>query len=290
MKNGKAGERIFDLGVYSVLILLMAVSVYPLLHVLFASLSDGGEIVRHRGILFRPLGFNLDAYKIVLSNASVMSGYLNTLYIVVIGLFVNLVMTTLGAFVLSRRNVLWNNTFMFVIVFTMFFSGGIIPLYLTVKGVGLIDSLASVVVPFAISTFNLIILRTSFMALPVTLEESAKMDGAGHLTVLLRIVLPLSLPALAVIELYYAVGNWNGWFWASVFIKDSSKFPLQLVLRQILIQNSTDSMLSSTDNAFQVGESIKYATIMVATLPILCVYPFIQRFFVKGVLIGALKG
>lgn len=152
------------------------------------------------------------------------------------------------------------------------------------------DSLAAVVIPFAISTFNLIILRTSFMAVPVALEESAKMDGAGHLTILLRVILPLSLPALAVIGLYYAVGHWNSWFWASVFIQDNNLYPLQLVLRQILIQNSTESLLSSTDNAFEVGETIKYATIIVATLPVLCVYPFIQRFFVKGVLIGALKG
>ncbi|WP_135552648.1 carbohydrate ABC transporter permease [Paenibacillus cymbidii] len=287
------GERLFDVAVYAFLLLLMAATLYPLLHVAFASVSEAADIVRHRGILLRPLGFSLAAYRNVLTNEAVILGYRNTLFIVVFGVAFNMAITSLGAFVLSRKNVLWNNAFMVVIVLTMFFSGGLIPLYLVVKGVGLLDSIWSVIVPFAVSSFNLIILRTAFMAVPDALEESAKIDGASHFVILLRIVLPLSFPVIAVISLYYAVDKWNTWFWASIFIKNTDLFPLQLVLRQILIANSTEGFASGSGvsgDHYQIGETIKYATIMVATVPILCVYPFVQKYFVKGVMIGALKG
>jgi putative aldouronate transport system permease protein len=177
-------------------------------------------------------------------------------------------------------------------VFTMFFHGGLIPLYLIVKNVGLINSLWSTIVPFAVSTFNLIIMRTSFSAIPESLEESAKIDGANHLTILFRIILPLSKPVVAVMILYYAVEKWNAWFYASIFLKDRDLFPLQLVLREILIANSTDNMATGASSAdqFMIGETIKYATIIVATVPILCVYPFVQKYFEKGVMIGAVKG
>ncbi|UUZ91606.1 carbohydrate ABC transporter permease [Paenibacillus sp. P25] len=161
-----------------------------------------------------------------------------------------------------------------------------------VKGVGLINSLWATIIPFAVNTFNLIIMRTAFMGVPDSLEESAKMDGANHFVILFRIILPLSMPVIAVMILYYAVEKWNGWFYASVFLKDRDLFPLQLTLREILIANSTDSMSAGADNAdrFQIGETIKYATIMVASVPILVIYPFVQKYFVKGVMVGALKG
>lgn len=174
----------------------------------------------------------------------------------------------------------------------MFFHGGLIPFYLIVRGVGLINSLWSVILPFSIGTFNLIIMRTAFMSIPNELEESAKMDGAGHLTILFRIVIPLSMPVIAVLILYYSVEKWNGWFYASIFIQDHKLFPLQLTLREILIANSMSEMTdgSSAGDLFQIGETIKYATIMVASVPILVMYPFVQKYFVKGVMIGALKG
>jgi len=285
-------DRAFEVGVYAVILLLIAVTLYPLLYVLFASLSDAGRFVAYKGFLWRPLGFSLDAYKSVLRNQGILLGYRNTLFIVVVGVAVNMVMTALGAYVLSRKNALWNNAFMFIIVFTMFFQGGLVPTYLVVKGVGLLDSLWSTIVPFAVSTFNLIIMRTAFLAIPDSLEESAKIDGAHHGTILLRIVLPLSMPVIAVMILYYAVDKWNGWFYASVFIQSRDLYPLQLVLREILIANATDSMstAAAAGDKYQIGETIKYATIVVATLPILCVYPFVQRYFVKGVMIGSLKG
>ncbi|GGG86075.1 carbohydrate ABC transporter permease [Paenibacillus radicis (ex Gao et al. 2016)] len=291
-KESTIGDKVFDTAIYAVLIFLVVVTLYPLLYVLFASFSDAGQLVGHKGVLWKPLGFDLGAYKSVLENPGIAIGYRNTLFIVVFGLMVNLFMTSLGAYVLSRKNVLWNNAFMIFIVFTMFFSGGLIPLYLVVKGVGLLDSLWSTILPFSISTFNLIIMRTAFMGVPDSLEESAKIDGANHFTILFRIIIPLSMPVIAVMILYYAVDKWNGWFYASVFIRSRELFPLQLVLREILIANSTDSMSAgaSAGDRHQIGETIKYATIMVATVPILCVYPFVQRFFVKGVMVGSLKG
>jgi putative aldouronate transport system permease protein len=287
-----ASEKVFDFIIYSILIALVVLTLYPLLYVAFASFSDAGRLITHKGFLYQSLGFDIEAYKSVFNNPAILKGYRNTLFIVVFGVLVNLTVTAFGAYVLSRKNVMWNKVFMMVMVFTMFFSGGLIPFYLVVKGVGLIDSLWATIIPFAVNTFNLIIMRTAFQAVPDSLEESAKMDGANHFVILFRIILPLSMPVIAVMILYYAVEKWNGWFYASIFLKDHELYPLQLTLRQILISSSTDSMSTDASAAdrFQIGETIKYATIMVATVPILMVYPFVQRYFVKGVMVGALKG
>ncbi|MFM9332079.1 carbohydrate ABC transporter permease [Paenibacillus mesotrionivorans] len=284
-------DKLFDVVIYGILIGLVIVTLYPLLYVIFASVSDAGALIAFKGILWRPLGFSLEAYRSVLDNPGILAGYRNTLFIVVFGVTLNLFMTSLGAYVLSRKNVMWNKVFMFMIVFTMFFHGGLVPMYLIVKNVGLLDSLWATIIPFSMSTFNLIIMRTAFMGIPDGLEESAKIDGANHFTILFRIILPLSMPVIAVMVLYYAVDKWNGWFYASVFIKSRELFPLQLVLREILISNSTDSMSTGASAAdrHQIGETIKYATIVVATLPVLCIYPFVQRYFVKGVMVGSLK-
>ncbi|MDU0332247.1 MULTISPECIES: carbohydrate ABC transporter permease [Paenibacillus] len=285
-------DRLFNVVNYTLLILLVIATLYPLVYVLLASLSDPARLLAYKGFLWKPIGFSLEAYRAVLANPGIGIGFRNTLFIVVFGVTVNIFMTALGAYVLSRKNVMWNKVFMFIIVFTMFFGGGLIPMYLIVKGVGLLDSLWSTIIPFAVSTFNLIIMRTSFMGIPDSLEESAKIDGANHFTILFRIIIPLSMPVIAVMILYYAVDKWNGWFYASVFIRSRELFPLQLVLREILISNSTDSMSigASAGDRFQIGETIKYATIIVATFPIMCVYPFLQRYFVKGVMVGSLKG
>lgn len=286
----KQNSLIFNLFIYIPLALLVIAACYPLLYVLFASLSEPSRIVAHKGMLFHPLGLSFQSYLFVFKNQNVISGYLNTLFLVVMGLIVNLTMTILAAFVLSRKNVYWNKILMIFIVITMFFNGGLIPLYLVVKGIGLINSLWSVIIPFAINTFYMIIMRTAFLAIPESLEESAKIEGANHFTILMRIVLPLSLPVLAVMTLYYSVDRWNGWFYASIFLQDRSLFPLQLFLREILIGNSTDSMSSSSaGDGYQIGETIKYATIIVSTLPILVMFPFVQKYFVKGVMIGAVK-
>ncbi|MCY9660132.1 carbohydrate ABC transporter permease [Paenibacillus chondroitinus] len=292
MNKVSQSEKVFDAFIVVIMIGLVLVTLYPLVYVALASISDASSLMAHKGLLLKPYGINFEAYKRVLTNASILTGYSNTFIIIVLGVFINLLLTSLGAYVLSRKNVLWNRAFIFIILLTMFFQGGLIPLYLIVKGVGLYNSLLSLVLPFAISTFNLIIMRTSFMAIPDSLEESAKIDGANHFIILFRIIIPLSMPVIAVMIMFYAVEKWNGWFYASIFLKDRDLFPLQLILREILLANSTESMTagSGSDQGFQIAETIKYATIMVATLPILFFYPIVSKYFVKGVMVGALKG
>lgn len=292
MNHTTLSEKIFDIVLCIVMVVFIGITVYPLIYVAFASLSDANQLMSHKGILYKSLGFSLDAYKRVFSNQRILTGYINTIFLVVGGVSVSLLLTTLGAYVLSRKNVLWNRVFIFFILLTMFFSGGLIPLYLVVKGVGLYNSLFAVILPFAINTFNLIIMRTSFMAIPDSLEESAKIDGANHFVILFRIIIPLSMPVIAVMILYYAVEKWNGWFYASIFLQNRDLYPLQLILREILLANSTEGMNGGVgiDEGIQIAETIKYATIMVATLPILLIYPAIQKYFVKGAMVGALKG
>ena len=274
------------------LTLLSLLCLYPMLYVLFASLSDSRELMSHSGLLLAPLKFNTNAYISVFKNPSILSGYRNTLFILVLGTVYSVTLTSLGAYVLSRRNFLLRNFFMMAITFTMFFNGGLIPFYMVVKKVGLYNSLLSLIIPLGISTYNLIIMRTSFAAVPVELEEAARIDGASHWTILFKIYIPVSKAIIAVMILYYGVGLWNGWFYSMIFIADRNKFPLQLILREILIQNDTSSVMGGVgmEDGFSVAESVKYAIIVVATVPILCIYPFIQKYFVKGVMIGAVKG
>lgn len=234
----------------------------------------------------------MNAYYSVFKNPSILTGYRNTLFILLVGTLYSVTLTSLGAYVLSRRNFLMRNFFMMAITFTMFFNGGLIPFYMIVKKVGLYNSLLSLIIPLGISTYNLIIMRTSFAAVPTELEEAALIDGAGHWTILFKIYLPVSKAIIAVMVLYYGVGLWNGWFYSMIFLADRSKFPLQLILREILIQNDTSSVTSGVgvEDGFSVAESVKYAVIVIGTLPILCIYPFVQKYFVKGVMIGAVKG
>ncbi|QNK56373.1 carbohydrate ABC transporter permease [Paenibacillus sp. PAMC21692] len=287
------GERIFQAILVLFMLFMIVITLYPFIYVLLSSISDSRQLISHTGLLLAPQGFNLDAYVKVFQNPNIIGGYLNTIVIVLGGTLLNLFMTSLGAYVLSRKGVPWTRTVMLLIVFTMFFSGGLIPMYLLVNNwLDLGNSLLALIIPGLISTWNLIILRTSFEAIPDGLIESARMDGAQDFTILFRIVLPLSLPVMAVMVLFYGVSHWNSWFSAMIYLRDRELFPLQLILREILIQNSTAYMSgdASASDVEAVGESIKYATIIVATLPILAVYPFLQKYFVKGVMIGSIKG
>lgn len=286
------GEKLFDSLNVLLMVLLIIITLYPLWHVLNASLSDSNRLMAHSGLLLLPDGFNLDSYKLVLSNPSILSGYRNTLVIVVLGTALNLLFTILGAYTLSRKSFMLRNPIMLAIVFTMFFNGGIIPTYLLINNtLHLGDNLLALIVPGLVSSYNLIIMRTAFQGISESLLESARIDGAGELRILWRIVVPLSMPVIAVMLLFYGVGHWNSWFSAILYIRDRDLYPLQLVLREILIQNSTDSMTTSAamGDKEAIGESVKYATVMVATLPILFIYPFLQKYFVKGVMIGAIK-
>lgn len=285
------GEKVFIVFNYIFMSVLIFVTVYPIWYVLVASFSDSNALTGNMSLLFVPIDFTLDAYKMMLKNPMILIGYRNTLLVLVIGVTLNMFLTALGAYFMSRKRVLFKRPITLLIIFTMYFSGGLIPIYLNVRSLGLLDTYAALILPVAINTFNLIIMRTSFTSIPDSLEESAILDGAGHLTLLFRIILPLAKATVAVILLYYAVEHWNSWFNAMIFLNDRDKFPLQLVLQEILIQNDTSSMtqMVSIGDSSSVGETVKYAVIIVSSVPIFCVYPFIQRYFEKGVMIGAVK-
>lgn len=271
-----------------ILLLVALVTLYPFLYVIFASLSDPVALMSNSSLLFKPIGFSWNAYAKVFQNSSIYSGYMNTIFYVVVGTAVNILATCIAAYVLSRKQFMLRRFFTLMFIFTMYFSGGLIPSYLLVKDLGLIGSRLALIIPGAVSTFNLMIMITGFEGIPQSLEESARIDGAGDWTILLRIVMPLAKPTIMVILLYYAVGHWNSWFNAMIYLRDAEKMPLQIFLRDILTRSQLGAMTGQTDIE-DVGLTIKYATIIVSTVPILCIYPFIQKHFVKGVMIGAVK-
>ncbi len=286
------GERIFEVFNIIFMIAISVVMIYPLLYVIFASFSEGGLLIKHSGVLLKPLGFSLNAYKLMMKNNTILHGYANTLFIVTAGTCVNLFLTSLGAYFLSTKGPMFKKAITVLIVITMYFSGGLIPLYFTVMGLGLENSYLALILPNAINTFNLIVMKTAFEAVPVSLRESAGIEGAGEFTILFKVVLPLARATVAVLLLYYAVEHWNSWFNAVLYIDDRNKYPLQLILREILIQSDTTVMSAGnvgSDN-YAVSETIKYAVTVAATIPILCIYPFLQKYFEKGVMVGAVKG
>lgn len=288
-----AGEKVFDVFNILFMILIAIVMLYPFYYVVMCSISDSNFLIGDKGLMLTPKGFSLDSYQMVLKNPNILSGYRTTIFVVVVGTTLNVLMTAFGAFVLTRRDLAVRRGLTYMIIFTMYFSGGLIPTYLIVyKYLGLGNTLWALMLPGLISTYNLIIMRTNFQQVPQSLEESAKIDGANEFVILFRIVLPLSLPIIAVMIIFYGVAHWNSWFNAVIYIRDRSKYPLQLILREILLLNDTQGMMSESagTDAYNIGEGIKYATIIVATLPILCVYPFVQKYFIKGMMIGAVKG
>lgn len=288
------GSVSFDIFNVLFLCLLSVIALYPFLYVVFASLSNSSLLEAHRGFLYKPLGFSLAAYKAVFENSDIWIGYMNTIFYVVVGTFLNLLMTSLGAYVLTKKDFFWNKLLLPIVTLTMFFNGGLIPRFLLIKAIGLYDTRWAVILSTLISAWNLFIMRTNFASIPDSLEESAMMDGANQFIVFVKIILPLSMPVIAVMILYYGVAHWNSWFDALIFLKDRNAYPLQLILREILIANETDAMTMGMDvgsaDTQRVAETVKYATIIVATLPILCLYPFLQKYFVKGVMVGAIKG
>jgi putative aldouronate transport system permease protein len=298
-KHKSLYNRIFDFFVYLILILLSIACLYPMVHILFASVSNPTELMAHNGLLLKPLGFTMDGYKLVFKDNSIFVGYRNTIIYVVLGTFVNMVMTIMGAFVLSRRDLYFKKAITILITITMFFGGGLIPWFLLMKDIGMYNNIAAMILPTALNTWNMIILRTSFQAIPIDLEEAAVIDGASQAHILTKIILPLSKASLAVILLYYLVGNWNSWFNAMVLLKDRNLFPLQLLLKEILVMNDTTATsvgsaggvsINSVQGATAYRELVKYCTIVIATVPILMVYPFLQKYFVKGVYVGSIKG
>lgn len=286
------GERIFSIFNTVLMIVLMIIMLYPFYYVLMASFSMPSDMAAHRGILWYPKGFQVASYKIVFQNPDILTGYMNTIFYVVVGTTLSVLFTVMIGYVLSRKNLMLKKPLMFFIVFTMFFSGGMIPTFLMISQIGLMGTRAAVILPGLVGTTNVIIMRTAFMGVPDSLEESAHIDGANDLTILWKIMLPLVMPTVSVMILFYGVGRWNAWFDAMLYLRDRTKFPLQLILREILVYSGTGDMLVSWGefNGQDMSEIIKYSTIIVSTLPILLIYPFLQKNFVKGVMIGAVKG
>jgi putative aldouronate transport system permease protein len=291
VKNRMFSERLFDCVNIVLMMMVIVVTLYPIIYVLAASFSQPSRLIANRGLLIWPLGFQTLGYQKVFENRMMLVGYRNTLLYMCIGTFVNIVFTSLAAFCLSRKRLYLRHFFMFVVTFTMFLNGGLIPTYLQVRSYGLYNSMWALILPTAMSAYNMIIMRTAFLSIPDSLEESARIDGASNLTILLRIIMPLSTAVVAIMVLFYAVGHWNSWFSAMLYLRTRTKYPLQLVLREVLIENMTDAMSAgeSSSERQSLGEVIKYATIIVATVPILLIYPFLQKYFVKGVMIGAIK-
>lgn len=287
-------NRVTDAILGIVLSALAIIMLYPMLYEVFVSFSEADQLVKARGILTHPLGFTLDAYKIVFGIKNILTGYGNTLFVMGFGLVINLVMTSLGAYFISRKatKVKLLRPIMLLILFTNYFSGGLVPTWLTVRNLGLYNTRWALIIPTALNTYNMILLCSYFKSIPDSLEESVRMDGGGHFTILFKIILPLSKPAMAVMFLYYGVSHWNSWFNAMIYLRDESLYPLQLILRNILVEGSalnTNSVSVSAMNYEEMEKSVKAAMVIVSTVPFLLIYPFLQKYFRGGLMVGSLK-
>ena len=286
------GSRAFDVFNVIFMFLFLLVTLYPFWYVVIVSLSDGKAVLSGQVSLI-PVNFTFDTYRVVLRDSNIVTGFKNTVIYTTLGTLINLVCTSLCAYPLSRPDLIGKKQIMGMIVFTMFFSGGMIPSYLVMNQMGLIDTIWAMVLPGAISTYNMIVMRTFFMGIPESLHESASLDGANDWQVLVRIVLPLSMPIMATMLLFYAVGHWNSYMNALLYLNSKALFPLQSILRNMVVDGQLSEAQTQVGggSSFTVIETtMKYATIVVSTLPILMIYPFVQKYFVKGVMIGSLKG
>ncbi|WP_422660522.1 carbohydrate ABC transporter permease [Paenibacillus sp. EC2-1] len=291
--NEGFGSKLFNVFNYSFMILLCIIMLYPLLNTLAISLSNPSEIIQGKVSWF-PKGFNLEGYKYIFQEPRLMISFRNTVIYATVGTFVMLTLTSLMAYPLSMQEFVLKKFITIFLTITMFFGGGLIPTYLLIRKLQMIDTLWVMVIPGAISAFNVIIFRTFFQNLPKELRESAHMDGANDITILFRIYLPLSKALLATFALFGIVGAWNGWFEALIYLNDENKYPIQMLLRKMITETDTGAMNAQT---FQLvaamklhGKNIKMATVMVTILPILFLYPFLQRHFVSGMMIGSIKG
>jgi len=287
------GDRVFMFIVYFFLVLVLLVVLYPVIYIVSASFSDPNAVTAGKVWLY-PVNFSLRGYQVTFQNPQIVTGYLNSLFYTVVGTFISVVLTVFVAYPLSRRDLYGSNFLMFLITFTLIFSGGLIPTYLVVRQLGMIDTRWALLIPQAVAAFQVIIARTFFRAtIPEELVEAAELDGCNDLQFLWSVVLPLSKPIIAVLALMYAVSQWNGYFDALIYLKSSDLQPLQIVLRNILILNTTAS--GSMDAAAlaqrrQLADLLKYCLVVVGSVPVMLIYPFVQRYFVKGILIGSIKG
>ena len=292
LKRESVRDKVLVVVNYTLLAIIACLMIYPLIYVLSASFSNPARTVLGDIWLF-PKELTVDLYVKVFQNEKILIGYRNTIIYTVFGTFINLLFSVMIAYPLSRKDFYGRNMITVFIMITMFFSGGMIPTYLLVKDLGMLDTIWAIVLPGAVSVYNVIIMRTFFQSIPNELHEAASIDGCGNISFLLKIVMPLSMPIIAVMTLFYGVGHWNAYFDSLIYLNDESKFPLQLYLRQMLIQEDMSGMSSASDNAISEHlmqiEGLKYAVVIVASLPMLVLYPFLQKYFVSGLTLGAVK-
>ncbi|MFD2414628.1 carbohydrate ABC transporter permease [Paenibacillus rhizoplanae] len=299
MKESR-GDKLFLISTYIYLCLALVVVLYPLIYILSASISSPQDVNSGAMWLF-PKNVTLDGYKLVFENPKIWNGYLNTIIYTAVGTLLNLAVTLPAAYALSRSDFVGRQLFMGLILFTMFFSGGLVPTYLMVKNLGLINSMGALILPVAASVWNIVVARTFFQStIPKELQEAAHIDGCTNLKLFIRIILPLSAPIIAVMALFYGVGHWNSYFPSLIYLNDEAKYPLQMVLRQILVLQEMSAettgaaingeVAMAMNNKAETASLVKYGVIVVSTLPIVAVYPFLQRYFVQGVMIGSVKG
>lgn len=293
MLKRTTGEKVFAVFNYTGMVLLSLIFLIPVWHVLMGSLSDPLQISAHSGIILYPLGeTTLGGYGLVMQNNSIVRSYGNTLLIVVSATALGTFLTILASYVMSVRGLYWKKPINFLVTFTMIFNGGLIPTYMVVRNLNMLDTYWCLIIPGCCVAYNIIIMRTSFSQIPDALSEAATIDGAGHFRILFQIILPVSKAIIAVIVLFYAIQQWNAWFNASIYLQNRDLYPLQLTLREIVLQSSENSIVANAD-----GETvdiyrplIKYCSIMVSIIPMMIVYPFVQKYFVAGVMIGSVKG
>lgn len=286
--RGKA-DIIFNIFNTIFMIFILICTLYPFWYVIVCSFSSISHVTNSTVLLW-PDGLNLEAYQQVFRNNLVPTGYANTLFVTIIGTCVSMVFTSLSAFVLSRTELPGNRLMTLFVVFTMLFSAGLVPFYLQVRDLGMLNSRWSLIWPFAISTYNTIIMRNFFKGVPNALYEASSIDGSTYFGYFFRILLPLSMPSVATITLFYAVSYWNAYFYSILFITDRSLFPMQAILRQILMSAEFNTMMYDDGTQNLASEMLKCAMIVITAMPIICVYPFLQRYFVKGIMVGSLKG
>jgi len=295
MKKKVSQDKVVYFINYVLLALLLVIELYPLIYIVSCSFSSGDALMAGK-VRLLPVDLTLDSYKAVFKYSSIWTGYKNSLIYTVLGTVISIVLTLFAAYPLSRTDFQGRNVFMGLFLFTMMFSGGLIPSYLLVKNLGLIDSMWAIVLPGAVSAYNVIVARTYFkQTIPNELLEAAQMDGCEDFKFFQKIVVPLSAPIIAVLCLWTAVGLWNSYFNPMIYINDEAKYPLQLVLRRILLLSQVNLTSGNIDpmviqKNMYLSEMLKYGTIIISTLPLMIIYPFIQKYFVKGVMVGSVKG
>lgn len=290
-KKINLSNLLLDIVIYAIMIFCVIITVYPVWYVIVASFATTSEVQLSGGILFWPENLVTGAYELVFSDKRIYNGFIVSLEVLVLALPLNIILTLIVGYFMATTGMMFKKPLVWMMLFTMYFGGGLVPSYLNIKSLGMMDTIWCLVIPGAVSVYNSIICKTAIESLPESLKESAYLDGASHMQVILKIVLPLIKPTLAVLLLYYGVAHWNSWFAASIYIRDPYKLPIQNIIRDFLLANSTLAAgVASGDNFDLYAETIKYAAIVICTFPIMCIYPFLQKYFAKGVMIGAVKG